>query len=308
MVLGLNPLTRLSTIFFSYPGDMVRFLYQGTKDGWHKGRQYGEWGQLARFSAYLGFQLSIASALGSTLGIDVGSTFGVGLLPVKALSVPWEILYNSYKGIDPMQYVGKPQFQEDERQKALSGLTNALGILFVPQYRWGSQQIKNLQSLNDGFKENIQGRDVMEWSVPRALMTFLAAPPIENSETWDLVMELDDLTKKQRAQKRQLVKEGIEAIKDRNYGALAAVKRKAVKKGVPLSYEDIYTSHKDLQELSVLEKAFKQAPPNIRAQYKTKMEDLKARSFPGGDVVRKIKQQQRNLWSRTTSPGEAEEE
>ena len=308
MVLGLNPLMRLSTIFFSYPGDMARFLYQGTKDGWHKGRQYGEWGQLARFSAYLGFQLSIASALGSTLGIDVGSTFGVGLLPVKALSVPWEILYNSYKGIDPMQYVGKPQFQEDERQKALSGLTNALGILFVPQYRWGSQQIKNLQSLNDGFKENIQGRDVMEWSVPRALMTFLAAPPIENSETWDLVMELDDLTKKQRAQKRQLVKEGIEAIKDRNYGALAAVKRKAVKKGVPLSYEDIYTSHKDLQELSVLEKAFKQAPPNIRAQYKTKMEDLKARSFPGGDVVRKIKQQQRNLWSRTTSPGEAEEE
>jgi len=305
IALGLNPLTRISTIFWSYPGDMARYVYQGTKDGWYMGRHGDGWGQFARFCGYIGFQASIAGVLGSTLGIDVGSTFGVGLLPVKTLSVPWEIMYNSFKGIDPLQYVGKPQYQEDERQKALEGVKNAMGILFVPQYRWTKQQINNLTSLDKGFKQQINGRDIMEWNVYDALKTFLAMPPIENRETFDLTQELSTLTKKQAAQKRTLVKDGVQALRNKDYNALFNIRTKAQEKGIPLSFSDLHESMRDIDELTTLEKAYKQLPANLKPQYKARIEELKSQAFPGGEIARQMRKQQRGLWSQMT---EGEEE
>jgi len=292
---GLNPLTRISTTFWSYPGDMVRKVVQGTKEGWRLGREKGEYGQFARYMTYIGFQLSIASAIG-TLGYDVGSTFGVGLLPVKALSVPWEILYNSFKAIDPTQYVGKPIYQEEERQRALTGLTTALGIVFVPQYRWGKSVLNNLKSLEEGYKQTLNGRDIMEWSVPNAIMAFIGAPPIENSETYNLQKELDTLTKQESAKKRVLVQEGVEALKEHDSIALMKVRTKAKEKGIPLSYSDIYAAYKDLQEVTVLEKEFKQLPKHLRPQYKARIEELRGRAFPGGEYQRKFARN-RNMWS-----------
>lgn len=292
--MGANSLTRLSSTFMSYPGDMLRKVWGGAREGWQN-READNYNQFLRYVTYLGFQLSIASAVGY-LGYDVASTFGVGILPVKAMSLPWEILYNSYVGIDPLKFVGKPQYQEEERQKALYGLRKALGILFIPQYRWGKGVIDNLTSLEKGFKQNINGRDIMEWSVPKAVMTFMGAPPIENRETYNLQKELDTLTKQESAKKQTLVKEGIEALKNRDSGALAKVREKAKARGIPLSYADIRHAYKELQEVTVLEKEYKKIPKHLRPQYKARIEELKGRAFPGGEYQRKFARN-RNMWS-----------
>lgn len=305
--LGLNPLTRISTTFWSYPGDMIRKVGQGVQEGW-RNRHDDHYSQFARYVTYIGFQTSIAAAIGA-LGYDVGATFGAGLFPVKPLSVPLEMLYMSYKSIDPGQYIGKPQYLEEERQKALDGMLNAMGILFVPQYRWGKSVVKNLQSLEEGYKQNLNGRDIMEWSVPNAIMTMIGAPPIENSETYNLQKELDTLTKQESAKKQVLVKEGVEALKNRDSTALAKVREKAKAKGIPVSYSDIHNAYRDLREVTVLEKEFKKIPKHLRPQYKARIEELKGRAFPGGEYQRKFARN-RNMWSNVEKQEEysAEEE
>jgi len=294
-------LGRLSTIFWSYPGDFIRWEKQGIQEGWRQGTKNHEWGQFARFVGMLGFQATVVAGAAS-LGMDVSNIWGLGMMPVKMMSMPWEILYGSYKGLDPLQYVNKPQYSEPEREKALSGVASGLATVFVPQFRFGKKLYKNIVDMESGYKETTAGGIVTnEVSTLQGLLNIAGFPRSGPKETWDLMAQMTQDTYKYNKAKKALKDEAVEAIQDGNIGKVEDVRTKATQKGISLTYSEIYKAKNDKETLTVLKQRLKTVPKALRAQYQQQIDEIEAKTFPSGVPSVTNTRGSRGMWSNQAS-------
>lgn len=275
-----GPLARMSTIFWSYPANTIQFLTSGLKESWNQGDN----SRFARFACYLGFQLTAAAGF-ATLGYDVGAIWGLGLLPVKPLSLPWEILYKGYVGT----FGGDT---EADRSKAREGVANAMGNLFVPQFRFGKKVLNNIQNIDRGYRVGgAKEIPMMETNPITEILDMIGAPPIAPKQTYELMSQMADLTTTQNKSKQKLVLSAVNSLKTGDMTGVRKVMDDAKTQGIPLTYKDIYQTKAIQQQKTVLEQRLKSVPKNLKPVIQRKIDELQQDAFPNKKVTN------RTMWS-----------
>lgn len=263
-----GPLAKLSTIFWSYPGNTVQFIARGLTDGIGN----GDMAKTTRFGLYLGFQVSIAVAM-AKLGMDVSSIFGQGLMPVQALSIPWKILKGAYTAT----FGGTAA----ERSSAVDDLLNALGILGIPQYRYGAKVLKTVTDLENGYKAaGKQKLETMETSPFAAIMDLTGFPYIGPKATYDLVQQLRDQAYEYGKSKQELVLRGIQAMEKGKMGDVQKVFTDAKDKNVVLTYAELSKYYNIHKTKTYLQSNLERLPKHLRPAMQTRVRELEEQLMP----------------------------
>ncbi len=265
-----SPLAKLSTVFWSYPEKTFQMVSNGLRDSYLT----GDAAKFTRYLLYMGFQLSIAEAM-LKLGLDVGSIFGVGILPVKmTIGGPiWDLLKNSYTAT----FGEKPE----DREKGFKDFGNAIGNLIVPQFRYGKKVLDSMTSIQDGFRtRGNRNEKVMETNLITEVLSLAGAPPAEPIELWDALHELQSETDEREFKKRRFIDDGVVALQKGKWDKVREVIDKAKKSGVVIKIGDINSAYKAVKEMDYWEKRIKNAPKDKRREWETKLKELHSRAFP----------------------------
>lgn len=293
-----GPLAKLSTIFWSYPANTVQFITRGLTEGMAQGGKEGMW-KTTRFALYIGFQVSIAAAM-AQLGIDVASIFGLGLLPVKPLSVPWEIMKNSY-----VATFGKTA---QDRSSGVDDLLNGFGIALGPQFRYGKKVLKTVTDLERGYKAaGTRQLEVMEMSPYHAIMDLTGFPVIGPRKTYDLTQQISDKASEYRADKQELVLRGIRALEKGKMGDVQKVFKDATKRNIVLTYPELNKYYKIHKTITYLQSNLERLPKHLRPAMQKKVKELQEELMPHR-FGKAEGTAGRSLWSAPSQYGESAEE
>jgi len=289
-----GPLAKVSTIFWSYPANTIQFMERGLTDG----LKSGDMAKTTRFALYIGFQLTAATAL-AQLGLDVGSIFGMGLMPVKLFSIPWDVMKGTYN-----YTFGKT---EADRSKGSDDFLNSVGILAVPQFRYGKKILKNMTDLENGYKSaGTRELEVMETSPLIAMMDLIGAPVAGPRNVYDLVQQIRDQAEEYQKAKQDLVLKGIKAIDKGNMADVQKVFKDAKDKNVVMTYAELYKYHRIHKTKTYLESQLERLPKHLRAPMQKRVDELNQFLMPNkfGKIEFKA---ERPMWSaapQTESSGE----
>jgi hypothetical protein len=268
-----NPLTRgpvakISTIFWSYPANTIQFMARGLTEG----IKSGDKSVLARFGLYAGFQLTIAAAM-AQLGMDVSSIFGVGLMPVKILSVPWEIMKGAYQATFGQSAEDKSSGADD--------LLNALGIISIPQFRYGAKALRTATDLERGYKAaGKQQLMTMETSPLHAIMDLTGFPYVGSKATYDLYQQMRDEAYTYRKDKQDLVLKGINALDKGKMEDVRQVFEKAQKNNIVLTYSELSKYYRTHKTITYLQAQLKRLPKHLRPAMQKRIQELEEGLMP----------------------------
>jgi len=279
-----GPLAKISTIFWSYPANTVQFIARGLTDG----LKSGDIAKTTRFALYMGFQLTIATAL-AQLGLDVGSIFGVGLMPVKLFSVPWDLMKGTYN-----MTFGQT---EQDRSKGSDDVINAAGILSVPQFRYGKKVLKTFTDLERGYK--VAGKrelEVMETSPLIAMMDLMGMPFVGPRHVYDLTQQMRDQADEYQKEKQDLVLKGIKALDKGSMEDVRKMFQSAKDHNVVITYSELYKYHRIHKTKTYLESQIERLPKHLRAPMQKRVDELNQFLMP--NKFGKIETiAERSMWS-----------
>ncbi len=280
-----GPLAKISTIFWSYPANTVQFITRGLVDS----ALQGDLGKFSRFALYTGFQLTIATAM-MQLGYDVGAIFGMGLLPVKAMSVPWEVMKNAY-----LATAGRTG---EDRSKGTDDLVNALGSMTIPQFRYGKKVLKKIKNLQDGYiSAGTREVQVMETSPFVAIMDLIGFPPSGPRETYDLVQQTRDAAYEYGKKKQDLVLKGIKAIDKGNMSDVQSMFNKAREDNVIITFAELSKYYRLHKTKTYLQTALERLPKHLRSPMEKKIKELEQELMPHRFGLEQAGGPQKTMWS-----------
>jgi hypothetical protein len=263
-----GPLARISTMFWSYPANTVQFMVQGLIDSC---RAHDTWGKVA-YGSYIGFQVSIGWAA-AKLGLDVASLFGMGLLPTKIFSLPWDMLKNGYQAA-----WGK---SEADREKGSVDFLNELATLFTPAYRYGTKVKQTIQNIEDGYKRAGKKELVtMDMSPMIAILDLTGFPYSGKREIYELVEEMRDKKEAYQADKHAIALDAIHAMDKGDYNKVRQLLDKARKKDIVFPYSELMEYYRTHKQKTYLQSQLEQVPKHLRAPYQKAIEKLEERLLP----------------------------
>jgi hypothetical protein len=233
------------------------------------------------------------------LGVDVGAIFGQGLLPVEPLSVPWKVMKNSY-----VATFGKTA---GDRSSATDDLLNALGAVFVPQFRYGSKVVKAAVDLERGYKAaGSKQLEVMEMSPIVAIMDLTGFPMTGTKATWDLYSQMRDQAYEYGEAKQKLVLRGIKALDKGKMDEIQKVFLEAQDKKVVLTYSELAKYYRMNKTKTYLQSQLDKLPKHLRPAMQAKITELEQELMPHrfgkgtGEVA------DRSMWSSSARADEEE--
>jgi len=206
------------------------------------------------------------------LGYDVSSIFGLGILPVSPLSVPWKILKDVY-----VMGTGRT----DDKSKATDDLVNSLGIVFAPQFRFGKKALSRIQNIERGYRvSGAKDYPTMETTVITEILDMAGLRPSGPQESYDLLSQMYDVRWEYNKDKRKLVLDAIRAIDKKSMGDLQTVYKDARKKGIPLTSIDISEAYQLHRTKTYLQQNLERMPKHLRPLFEGKIADIESRLHP----------------------------
>lgn len=126
-LLGRGPLSRISTLFLSFPTNQIAFMFNGVGDEFAKGLMQADKARLMRFTALWGFYMGLP-VVAAKVGMDVRNLFGFDALGGLIGFPIWKGIYNGVRAVGGQS----PAATERAKEEFSNFIKNSI----VPQRRF----------------------------------------------------------------------------------------------------------------------------------------------------------------------------
>ena len=185
-----NPLARISTLFLSYPTRQLQFLANGITDAISTRAS----GKAARYLALTGFTFG-APLLFSQAGVDVRNTWGKGFV---SLGLPaFKLVGSAYNAV-----LGSSPYSKEQ---ARSDFSNAIGTMFVPQFRYGSKVERVYSNIQRGYAVDALGRNIYSTTPAGEMLRLIGVGPEDTFKQREQVRAIRSLAEEYRFDKEQAI-------------------------------------------------------------------------------------------------------
>jgi hypothetical protein len=261
-----GPIASMSTLFWNYPMKVGQFFSRGLQEALLN----NEAGRFYSYAVGLGMQVALIPIFAS-LGMDVYNIMAhfapTGFTQGKVLSLPWQILSGAWD-----TSFGTSQYDRDKGQKEMM---DSLGMMFIPQFRYGGKVLKGIRNLQDGyFKMGSQELPAGEYNVVDYILELLAIPPIQRRATWEVSKQMKEEKATLVDAKIKYKQEATKYLEDNNLAGVRKVIEEAQKEGVRLSASEVYKSLNDKKNKTYLGKELAKMPVSSRMQWQQRVNDF----------------------------------
>lgn len=224
LITGLGPITRLGTVFLSFPTHSAQLAWFAARRGFAKALLNSEPSHILRTLAFLGAMIGLPLAV-REMGGDIENFFGVKNV-FNPISFPFfTALRNAYNvslGRDPI-----------ERDRAGREFKDFMLNVLVPARRFGRKVATVVENIQRGYGVDRLGRLVYETTPYGELMRLFGINPAQAVNARELAARIHELSLQHRLDKREAIRALID---DQDMGPL---QRYVEEWGRPITFEDI---------------------------------------------------------------------
>lgn len=220
------------TPFWSFPIKSLQFISNGIKESFVSEDN----ARLVRFLALAGFMATAPAIIAEVAGIDASAIWGKGILPFRFQPSWMKLMRDIYVGLG-----GSDASYLDE-EKARQATKDVIGLLTVPNWRWGVKVKKNLEDLQRGYEVWGPGSHPFNSvSTADVILKLTGFPPESSREARELLKDIRD-EELRVFKKHDYIREIAELYENGGEKALQAIAKKidkARQEGLKVTYRDI---------------------------------------------------------------------
>lgn len=183
MFQGVGPVGRLSTTLLTVPTHVAQFMQLGLREGFADAMLRHDPARLLRYLAFTGFTFGLPYVM-HKMGADPSAMLGPNAFGL-VVGLPFFRLIvngvNAVSGYDPV-----------DRRQAQREVKEALTLMAVPQYRYGSKVKRVYENVERGYAVDTRGRFMYSTTPYGEIMSLLGIPSSSAYDTRKLARTLHE--------------------------------------------------------------------------------------------------------------------